>query len=228
MLAIPSMKSEKVHFSRVAEAEVRLVLGLIIISFLNVTIFNSLSGGQSSIFTILNRYEIYIYVLSIIGIILATLFRARSAIRNLFIILMSLLTANIVLNLLDLVVNRRISDNGAAIVADASLILFTSIGVFAIWYWFIDRGGPLSREIDDEDYKYDLLFPQYQTVIRGWEKWKPNFWDYYVFSFFTCTGFSPADTLPLSLKVKLLMMIEASISLIIIGMVISRALSLIQ
>ena len=222
------MKSEKLHFSRVAEAEVRLILGLIIIAFINVIIFHSLSSGQPSIFTILNRYEIYIYVIAIIGIILATLFRARNAIHNLLIILMSLLTVNIILNLLDLIVNRRISDNGAAIVIDASLILFTSLGVFAFWYWLVDRGGPITREAEDEDYKYDLLFPQYQSQIPGWERWKPNFWDYYVFSFFTSTGFSPADTLPLSLKVKLLMMIEASISLIIIGMVISRAISLIQ
>ena len=111
---------------------------------------------------------------------------------------------------------------------DASLILFSSLGVFAFWYWLIDRGGPIMREIESDDYRYDLLFPQYQSKIPGWEKWKPNFWDYYVFSFFTSTGFSPADTLPLSISAKVLMMLEASISLIIIGMVISRALSLIQ
>ena len=39
-------------------------------------------------------------------------------------------------------------------------------------------------------------------------------------------GFSPADTLPLTKRVKFLMMIEAFISLIIIGMVASRAISL--
>lgn len=222
------MKNDEVHFGKVAEAEVRLILGLTIIAFLNIIIFNSLSHGETSLFILLNRAEIYVYLGCIISIIVATLVRARNIIHWLFIILLTVLTANIILNLFDLIIDPRISDNGTAIVIDASLILFSSLGVFAFWYWLLDHGGPISREIDSTEHRYDLLFPQYQSKIPGWEKWKPEFWDYYVFSFFTSTGFSPADTLPLSMRIKILMMIEASISLIIIGMVISRAISLIQ
>lgn len=222
------MQSKQSHLKKVAEVELRLIFGLIIIALINVIIFNNLSKGEPQIFTVLNDIGIYVYGICILAIIISALLHLRKLIRAVFLFLLSLLTVNIIFNLFDLIINQRIADNGQIIVLDASMILFSSLGVFAFWYWLIDRDGPLIRELDDKNVKYDLLFPQYQSTIPGWSNWKPEFWDYYVFSFFTSTGFSPADTLPLSLKVKILMMIEASISLIIIGMVISRAISLIQ
>lgn len=144
-----------------------------------------------------------------------------------FYLLLTLMLLNIVANLYLLIINPKISDNGVAILTDASLIWIVSLVVFSLWYWIIDRRGPIARELESEDTRYDLLFPQYQAKIPGWEHWQPKFLDYLFFSFFTSTGFSPADTLPLTKRVKLLMMTEATISLIIIGMVISRAISLI-
>lgn len=161
--------------------------------------------------------------LTLIFIVLKNGFLTRIS----FYLLLTLMLLNIVANLYLLIINPKISDNGIAILTDASLIWIVSLVVFSLWYWIVDRRGPIARELESEDTRYDLLFPQYQAKIPGWEHWKPKFLDYLFFSFFTSTGFSPADTLPLTKRVKLLMMTEATISLIIIGMVVSRAISLI-
>jgi hypothetical protein len=161
--------------------------------------------------------------LTLIFIVLKNGFLTRIS----FYLLLTLMLLNIVANLYLLIINPKISDNGIAILTDASLIWIVSLVVFSLWYWIVDRRGPIARELESEDTRYDLLFPQYQAKIPGWEHWKPKFLDYLFFSFFTSTGFSPADTLPLTKRVKLLMLTEATISLIIIGMVVSRAISLI-
>ncbi|HVT00684.1 MAG TPA: hypothetical protein VHE53_00435 [Patescibacteria group bacterium] len=222
------MKNNNLHLGRITEIELRLIFGLIAIAFLNVIIYKSLSVGQPFGLILLNDVGIYVYAILLIMTMIFTIIRDRKLLTYSFYTLLSIMTINIILNLFDLIINHRISDNGQAIVLDATLIWISSLGVFGFWYWIVDRGGPINRAIESKDTRYDLLFPQYQSTIPGWEKWKPEFWDYVMFSFFTSTGFSPADTLPLSLRVKILMAIEATISLVIIGMVISRALSLIQ
>lgn len=222
------MKSSNLHFARVTEVELRLILGLLLIALLNVVIYKSLSAGQPNYLVIFNDIGMYVYTACISFMVIFTIIKNRKFLGFTFFTLLILMTLNIVLNLFDLIVNHRISDNGQAIVLDASMIWLSSLGVFAFWYWIVDRGGPIERAIESHQIRRDLLFPQYQTNIPGWENWKPNFWDYFIFSFFTSTGFSPADTLPLSQRIKFLMMVEATISLVIIGMVISRALSLIQ
>lgn len=223
------MKSNNfLHLHKLTEIQIRLIFGLIVIVLINIIIYNSLSAGEPSGINLLNRLGTYVYVLCILFMCIFSFFKKQKLLEYTFYLLLGLLAANIVFNLIDLIINKRISDNGPAILVDAFLIWISSLGVFGFWYWIIDRGGPISRELENKNTRYDLLFPQYQGSIPGWEHWKPNFWDYFVFSFFTSTGFSPADTLPLTLRTKLLMVVEASISLIIIGMVASRAISLIQ
>ena len=58
-----------------------------------------------------------------------------------------------------------------AILTDASLIWLVNVIVFALWYWSIDRGGAVARQIESSGYKADILFPQKQTKVEGWEKW---------------------------------------------------------
>lgn len=207
--------------------ETRVILGLILISLLNIVIFRSLSA-HDPLFLLLNDSAIFLYAICIFSMIGLTILKKPKELKYAFYILLSLMAANIVFNLLDLIANKRISDNGSIILADAFIIWVSSVGVFAFWHWIIDRGGPIERALESKGTRADLLFPQYQSQIPGWEHWQPQFWDYFVFSFFTSTGFSPADTLPLTLRAKILMMMEAAISLVIIGMVASRAISLIQ
>ena len=131
-------------------------------------------------------------------------------------------------NLLVLILNSDIQSQPITILIDAGLIWVSGLLIFALWYWIIDGGGPIQRDRDYDVAKIDLLFPQLQTHLKNRKEWKPQYLDYFFFSYFTSSSFAPADTLPLTKRVKVLMMLQASLSLVIIGMVVSRAISLLN
>ena len=54
----------------------------------------------------------------------------------------------------------------------------------------------------------------------------PDYIDYLFLSFNTSTAFSPTDTMPLTSRMKLLMMLEASISLLTLALVAARAVNI--
>ena len=56
--------------------------------------------------------------------------------------------------------------------------------------------------------------------------WTPGFVDYFYVSFTNATAFSPTDTMPLSSISKLLMTVEASVSLLTVGLVAARAVNI--
>jgi hypothetical protein len=108
---------------------------------------------------------------------------------------------------------------GFTLLQTAGLLWVFNVLVFALWYWNIDSGGPRKRhEINHR--AVDLQFPQQQVGNRG--QWAPDFIDYLFVAFTGATAFSPTDTFPLTHRAKLLMMVEGSISLIILAVLISR------
>ncbi len=171
--------------------------------------------------------SLFVYALLCIVSLVILMFDKRSWLKNVFIVVIGVMTWHLVFNLFFLLVDPKIQENGLKILTDASLIWFQNVVVFALWYWFIDRGGPLNRA-QDINAKPDLSFPQQQAKYPGWENWKPRFMDYVYLSYTNSISFAPADTVPLSRTVKYFMMSQAGISLIIIGMVVSRAMSLIK
>ncbi len=112
-------------------------------------------------------------------------------------------------------------------------LLASSIGVwvtnvlaFSLLYWQLDRGGPGSRENKDR-IKPDWLFPQQGAPAEDVAPdWQPTFVDYLFLGFSTATAFSPTDALPLTIRAKMLMMLESSISLVTIVVVASRAINI--
>jgi uncharacterized membrane protein len=55
--------------------------------------------------------------------------------------------------------------------------------------------------------------------------WSPGFLDYLFLAFNTSTAFSPTDTAFLSRRVKVLMMVQALLSLLILAVLVSRAIN---
>ena len=113
---------------------------------------------------------------------------------------------------------------GRTLMLDALNIWLTNVVIFALWFWNIDRSGPAARGLLPED-KADFLFPQYQIVSNTpqLKRWIPGFIDYLFLAFTNATAFSPADTFPLTVRAKLLMMAESAISFVTIALVASRA-----
>lgn len=115
--------------------------------------------------------------------------------------------------------------SGQSLLLDALNIWFTNIVVFALWFWNLDHGGPAMRGLDTER-AADFLFPQMIAGrAEGVEQWTPGFIDYFYVSFTNATAFSPTDTMPLSARSKLLMMVEAGASLLTVGLVAARAVN---
>ena len=113
---------------------------------------------------------------------------------------------------------------GQTLLVDALNIWFTNIVIFSLWYWNMDRGGPARLGLHD-DTMSDFLFPQMIWTGDKNATWYPGFIDYLYVSFTNATAFSPTDTMPLSVQSKLLMMFEASISLLTVGLVAARAVN---
>lgn len=214
-------------WGKTKRVELQVILGLFFLTTLNTIIFTGISLGENTHGILAEDGAVILHTFSLIAMIICVLFGLSKILKFFFYFLLTLLVMGIFSNLYLLIVNPRISDNGVIILTEALLIWILSLFVFTFWYWLVDRQGPIARLEESEKTRYDLLFPQYQSKIPGWEKWHPHFIDYMFFSFFTSTGFSPADTLPLTKRAKFLMMLEASISLVIIGMVAARAISLI-
>jgi hypothetical protein len=118
--------------------------------------------------------------------------------------------------------------SGPTLLLDALNIWGTNIIIFALWFWSIDRGGPSMRGFHSTK-ATDFLFPQMTLGTQGADdRFSPGFIDYLFLSFTNATAFSPTDTLPLSQRAKLLMMIEAIISLLTVALVAARAVNILS
>lgn len=99
-----------------------------------------------------------------------------------------------------------------------------NILVFAIWYWELDCGGPHARHVKRYT-STDFLFPQ--TAMPGADEttWSPRFMDYLFQAFNTSAAFSPTDVPILSRRAKGLTMAQATVSLVVVAVLISRAIN---
>ena len=113
-----------------------------------------------------------------------------------------------------------------ALLRSAVSLWVTNILIFALWYWKLDAGGPLLRELPNGMSKSSFLFPQ--MIVRGNRdsSWVPNFVDYLFLAFNTSTAFSPTDTAVMSRWAKLGTMIQSLISLTIIALLAARAVNI--
>jgi uncharacterized membrane protein len=116
-------------------------------------------------------------------------------------------------------------ENGRELIVSGALIWLTNFLIFALWYWELDRGGP-GRRAEGKDGPPDLLFPQMSDDHIEPRGWRPKFIDYLYVSLTNATAFSPTDTMPLSAMAKTVMGIQAIVSLVTIGLVISRAVNI--
>ncbi|MFC6160031.1 hypothetical protein ACFWUU_11885 [Kribbella sp. NPDC058693] len=126
---------------------------------------------------------------------------------------------------------------GAQLLAAAGQVWLTNVLVFALAYWELDRGGPVTRfrverpGLPDADFR----FPQdedhdaiSEVAQRSSAKsgWAPGFIDYLYVSVTNSSAFSPTDTMPLSVRAKLLMAVESVSALMVSILVVSFAIGL--
>jgi uncharacterized membrane protein len=117
-------------------------------------------------------------------------------------------------------------DAGPLLITGATIWL-TNVVVFSLWYWELDRGGPVARAHAVHAHA-DFLFPQMQSPELVPSDWEPGFVDYLYLSFTNGTAFSPTDVLPFSRWAKLTMMLQSAVSLATVALVISRAVNILK
>ncbi|HEX2912679.1 MAG TPA: DUF1345 domain-containing protein [Chloroflexia bacterium] len=138
----------------------------------------------------------------------------------------TLFTLFIIGSVINLVLSLPAHTRGAVVLLrDAMLIWLSNVIIFASWYWEIDGGGPALRH-KERHVTGDFLFPQMVPGGPGGEKWSPEFIDYLFLAFNTSTAFSPTDTAVLTRRAKVLMMLQSSISLVVIGVLVARAINI--
>jgi hypothetical protein len=108
----------------------------------------------------------------------------------------------------------------------AGALWVTNILVFALWYWRLDAGGPHARDKLLSHKEGAFLFPQMNFEGPTRRNWTPHFVDYLFLAFNTSTALSPTDTAALSRWGKVLMMVQASISLTILVLLAARAVNI--
>jgi hypothetical protein len=106
-------------------------------------------------------------------------------------------------------------------------IWLTNVIVFGLWYWELDRGGPVARCLPHHRAP-DFLFPQMANPDAAPRGWAPSFLDYLYTSFTNASAFSPTDTMPLSKWAKVLFMLQASASILTVVLVAARAVNILQ
>jgi hypothetical protein len=115
--------------------------------------------------------------------------------------------------------------NGRALIGSGIVLWVTNVLLFGIWYWQLDRGGPVARTANPEALP-DFLFVQMTERRYAPADWKPGLVDYLYTSFTNATAFSPTDTMPLTPTAKWLMSAQALTALVTIGLVVARAVNI--
>ena len=102
-----------------------------------------------------------------------------------------------------------------------------TILAFAFLYWVLDGGGPDARLWAPPEFP-NLAFPEQLNPVCAAPGWRPQFFDYLYLGFTNATAFSPTDVMPLARWAKAAMTVQAAGSLAILGLVIARAVNILQ
>jgi hypothetical protein len=117
------------------------------------------------------------------------------------------------------------SVNAHELMLNVVLMSISNILIFSLWYWIIDPPG-VERTRRDE--KWEFLFPQRSATLPHYQSWEPHYPDYLFLAFMTSFAFSPTDTLPLSTRAKMLMILQASISVITLVVIASGGINILS
>jgi hypothetical protein len=111
-----------------------------------------------------------------------------------------------------------------ALLLDVVLMATSNILIFSVWYWLVDPPG--IEDVCRADEPWDFLFPQRGSPLPHYDGWVPRYADYLFVAFTTSFAFSPTDTLPLTRRAKMLMMLQATISVVTLTGVAGSAINI--
>jgi len=123
---------------------------------------------------------------------------------------------------------RHNTDNGRELLGSGLVLWATNVLLFGVWYWLLDRGGPVARAEAHCPNHPDFLFVQMAQPDYAPPTWRPKLVDYLYTSFTNATAFSPTDTMPLTPTAKWMMAAQSLTALVTVGLVVARAVNILQ
>lgn len=115
--------------------------------------------------------------------------------------------------------------NSAGDLLEAGAFVWVSNNIaFALLYWELDGGGAAARAYGLPAH-LDLAFPQQMNPDLAPPDWRPRFVDYLYLGFTNATALSPTDVMPFAPWAKVAMAVQSTVSLVILGLVIARAVN---
>jgi hypothetical protein len=123
--------------------------------------------------------------------------------------------------------DSEVSNNASSLLRAGALVWLGLVIAFSFLYWELDLGGPGERAHRRRE-RPDLAFPQDTTPALAAPDWRPVYVDYLYLGLSNALAFSPTDVMPLAHWAKLAMAIESVTSLLILGLVIARAVNVLQ
>ncbi len=123
----------------------------------------------------------------------------------------------------DLIKGHGVSQSATQLLAAGALVWVGNNLTFGMLYWFMDGGGPIARAHDPAP--VDFAFVQHLSPELAPPGWRPVFLDYLHLGFTNATAFSPTDVMPLSLRAKYVMLLQATVALALFGLVVARAVN---
>jgi len=128
-------------------------------------------------------------------------------------------------------------DQDASLLLASAQVWGTNVVVYALLYWELDRGGPVTRSSAPrtELPRADIRFPQDENgdaiteVASGSSygaDWTAGFIDYLYVSASNSMSFSPPDAVPLTTRMKIFFGLQALSGFVLLVLVIARAVAL--
>jgi hypothetical protein len=155
-----------------------------------------------------------------------TLRRLQSRATFAFLVIVSAIEVSSLWHIVALVFGKSKELRSVTLLSTALTLWTVNVVIFSLWYWPIDRGGPDQRVVGPPK-RPDFLFAQgaESALPPGWT---PTYVDYVFIAFNTSVAFSPSDACPLTSKAKILMMIQAGLSLVTVVVILARAVNIFE
>ena len=126
--------------------------------------------------------------------------------------------------IVELIQGGSATNSAGSLLAAGGIVWLSNCIAFGLLYWELDSGGPAVRAHGLPVHP-DFAFPQQLSPELAPKDWRPRFVDYLYLGFTSATAFSPTDAMPLRPWNKIAMMAQSTISLVLLGLVIARAVN---
>ncbi len=209
-----------------------VVLVLFIIGFLQGSISYSIAFGKlDNILPWMNQGILPVLAFFVRGslllmVLVLWIMNRKQLLFTVIILTNTVFTLGLLLNMFGLldILRGVVYQKVESLLLDVILLAIANILLFSIWYWILDPPGVDGSVRDDEP--WDFLFPQRAQTIPNYEKWVPRYTDYIYLAFTTSFAFSPTDTLPLTRRAKLFMLLQSTISIVTLTAIAGAAINI--